>query len=260
MSPVASSADTTAASESLSVKKLSCWYGAQQVVWDVDLNIPLRAGVALVGRNGVGKTTLLRGISGAFGVKTAGQVLVGETDLAGWAPEKIAGQGVALVPHDRRIFPLTVQENLKLGARGASDWAARAETMLGYFPLLKPKLRQRGDTLSGGEQQALAIARAMMGSPRYLLLDEPAEGLAPSLVDQLIEALLALRQGSEIGILLVDRNPDLISELCSQVHGMSKGRINRRATASEFSASEDLRAQFLAPTQDDPTPLQETHP
>jgi ABC-type branched-subunit amino acid transport system ATPase component len=248
MSRAAASAE---ASRCLQVDRLHCSYGSQQVVWDVSLQVPFGDGVAIVGRNGVGKTTVLRGIANAFGVHSSGTVRLDGTDVSGWRPDRIAKAGLAFVPDDRRILPLSVRDNLRLGARAQAGWKATAGQVLEYFPLLKDRLDQRGDTMSGGEQQAVAIARALMAQPRYLVLDEPAEGLAPALVSQLIEALTTLRRETSIGVLLVDRNIDLISELCTTVIGMSKGRVFRQATATDFAADESLRVQFLAPVADD---------
>jgi branched-chain amino acid transport system ATP-binding protein len=240
----------------LEVHGLDCAYGAQQVVWDVSLRLALGEGVAIVGRNGVGKTTVLRGIANAFGVRSNGRVRLDGTDVSSWRADRIARAGLGFVPDDRRILPLSVRDNLRLGARAASGWKTTAEQMLEYFPLLKDRMDQRGDTMSGGEQQAVAIARALMAAPRYLLLDEPAEGLAPALITQLIDALTALRRDTSIGILLVDRNIDLISKLCGTVFGMSKGRILHQASASDFAADEDLRVRFLAPVADDSLPTE----
>jgi branched-chain amino acid transport system ATP-binding protein len=241
---------------SLEVTGLDCFYGSQQVVWDVSLALALGDGVAIVGRNGVGKTTVLRGIANAFGVHRTGRVQLDGTDVSGWRADRIARAGLGFVPDDRRILPLSVRDNLRLGARAASGWKTTAEQVLDYFPLLKDRLDQRGDTMSGGEQQAVAIARALMAGPRYLLLDEPAEGLAPALISQLIDALTALRRDTSIGIVLVDRNIDLISRLCSTVFGMSKGRMLHRASAADFAADESLRVRFLAPVSEDILPTE----
>lgn len=235
----------------LTVEGLTCSYGSQQVVWDVSIAVELGDGVAIVGRNGVGKTTVLRGIANAFGVRAGGRVCLDGADVSNWRPDRIARAGLSFVPDDRRILPLSVRDNLRLGARAKADWKSTAERVLEYFPLLKGRLDQRGDTMSGGEQQAVAIARALMAQPRYILLDEPAEGLAPALVNDLIGAVTALRQQTAVGILLVDRNVDVITKLCSRVVGMSKGRILYQATAGEFAADESLRARFLAPVGGD---------
>lgn len=238
---------TVASAGRLEVAGLNCSYGSQQVVWDVSLEVPLGGGVAVVGRNGVGKTTLLRGIARAFGVRSTGSVTLDGTEVGSWRADKLARAGLGFVPDDRRILPLSVSDNLRLGARAASDWKARADRIVEYFPLLRERLGQRGDTMSGGEQQAVAIARALMAEPRYLLLDEPAEGLAPELVNQLIDALLAFRERTEVGILLVDRNIDLISKLCTDVIAISKGRVAHRASAEQFATDEQLRVTLLAP-------------
>jgi branched-chain amino acid transport system ATP-binding protein len=253
MSPVGAPA---APGPCLEIEGMHCAYGAQQVVWDVSVRVALGQGVAIVGRNGVGKTTVLRGIANAFGVRRTGHIRLDGTEVSGWRADRIARAGLGFVPDDRRILPLSVRDNLRLGARARSGWQATAEQVLEYFPLLKDRLDQRGDTMSGGEQQAVAIARALMAQPRYLLLDEPAEGLAPELVSQLIGALTAIRRETSIGILLVDRNIDLISKLCVTVIGMSKGRVLHQATASEFAADENLRIRFLAPVGGDTIPAE----
>lgn len=236
----------------LDVARLNCWYGRQQIVRDVSIRVDAGSGCALVGRNGVGKTTTMRGIAKAFGVRAEGTVMLGSTDLSRAKPEQVVQSGMALVPDDRRVLPLSVEENLKLGARGHPAWKSRMEYLLGYFPLLAPRLRQRADTMSGGEQQALAIARALMGDPQFLLLDEPAEGLAPRVVDSLIQALSATRRDRGLGLIVVDRNVEVIAALTETVGMMSKGQITRWASSRDFAASEDLRAQFLAPAEEQP--------
>jgi branched-chain amino acid transport system ATP-binding protein len=240
----------------LEIDGLDCSYGSQQVVWDVSIRVALGEGIAIVGRNGVGKTTVLRGIANAFGVRSSGRVCLDGVAVSGWRPDRIARAGLGFVPDDRRILPLSVRDNLRLGARAEAGWKATAERLIEYFPLLKDRLDQRGDTMSGGEQQAVAIARALMAEPAYLLLDEPAEGLAPALVRQLIDALTALREETAVSILLVDRNIDLISQFCGSVVSMSKGRIMHQATAGDFAADEDLRIQFLAPVGGDGQPAE----
>lgn len=231
----------------VSVTGLGCSYGSQQVVWEASLCLPRAGGVAVVGRNGVGKTTLLRGIARAFGVRSSGQILIDGIDVSNWRPDRISRVGLSFVPDDRRILPLSVRDNLRLGARARAGWREGVEEVVEIFPLLKDRLDQRGDTLSGGEQQALAIARALMARPKYLMLDEPAEGFAPALVEQLVRALLDVRDRAQVGVLLVDRNVELISRLCTDVLGMSKGRILHRSTAADFAADEQLRVKFLAP-------------
>jgi branched-chain amino acid transport system ATP-binding protein len=248
---VEQSRDRDPAASGLVVTGMQCWYASQQVIWEADLTVPAGDGVAIVGRNGVGKTTLLRGVMNAFGARSTGSVVLDGKEIADWRPDQIARSGVGFVPDDRRMLPLSVLENLKLGARNKAAWTENLERVVSYFPLIKDRLKQRADTMSGGEQQAVAIARALMSDPRYLLLDEPAEGLAPALVDQLIEALVAIRNETGIGILLVDRNAALISNLSSVVIGLSKGRVRHRTTSAEFASSEAVRVKFLAPSHEE---------
>ncbi len=230
----------------LALEDVSGSYGRQRVVWNVSLRLSRGDGVAIIGRNGVGKTTLLRCITNSFGVRVSGQILLNGVNVAGLRPEQINRLGISIVPSDRRIFPLSVRENLVLGAVGPRP-AERLEIILSYFQLLSKKLHQRGDTLSGGEQQALALARALMGNPEFLLLDEPTEGLAPSVVQQLSDVLEEVRPASDVGLIIVDRNVAFVSRHCSTVIGMSKGKLTSSHPIGEFVASESLREQLLTP-------------
>src|SRR4051794_8680380 len=161
--------------DGLVLRDVSTFYGSHEIVSGVSLEVPRAGGVAIMGRNGVGKTTLLRSIVKAFGVRVMGEVTWEGLDLTRLHTDAIARAGVALVPSDRRIFPISVRDNFRVAAADASGWTDLMDELLGFFPFLKPRLKQRGDTLSGGEQQALAIARSAIRRPSLMLLDEPTE-------------------------------------------------------------------------------------
>ena len=188
----------------LEVRGLHAYYGESHVLQGVDLEVRDGEAVSLVGRNGAGKTTTIAAICGLLRPR-AGTVRVGTVDVAGQPAHRVARAGVALVPQGRRIFAeLSVRENLLLAARRAAEgWDERR--VLELFPALGRRLANRGDELSGGEQQMLAIGRALMRNPSVLLLDEPSEGLAPKLVADVGEALRSLR-GTGLAILLVEQN------------------------------------------------------
>lgn len=230
------------------IRDLDGYYGALWIVKGVSLTISPGVGIALVGRNGVGKTSILRAITGSFGIRATGQVFVDGTQTIHFGPDAKARIGVAFVPTDRRIFPLSVEENLRLAKSGRKLASDNYEAALEAFPFLADKLERRGDTLSGGEQQALAIARAMIGGPRYLLLDEPTEGLAPMAVGSLVLGIRKLVESTGVGLLLIDRNTTAINALCSEVYGIAGGRIVYRGSTDEYSQDETTRTRLLALT------------
>ena len=225
----------------LSVRGLHAYYGASHVLQGVDLDVGEGEAVALLGRNGAGKTTTISAIVG-FVRARGGSIRLGEREIAGAAPHVVARAGVALVPQGRRIFgDLTVAENLTLTARGGR-WTV--ERVLELFPALRRRLVNRGDQLSGGEQQMLAIGRALMRDPDVLLLDEPSEGLAPKLVDQVRDALVRLRDGG-LALLLVEQNIALATSVASRVYVMNKGQIVFAGTPAELASQRDVEARYL---------------
>jgi len=236
--------------DGLELRGVDAFYGELQVLRGIDLAIRPGQGIAVVGRNGVGKTSLLRSIVNAFGIRHTGTILVDGFDVVGRQPDQIARLGVAFVPSDRRIFPLTVQENLQLAARGKAGWMDLAERALAHFPFLMNRMGQKGDTLSGGEQQALAIVRAVLMEPRYMLLDEPSEGLAPVVATALIKGIRGLQEELSVGILLAERNLGVISALCSEVRGLVKGTIVHSGSAADFVHDVDLQLRLLTPSSD----------
>jgi branched-chain amino acid transport system ATP-binding protein len=207
--------------------------------------------VGVLGRNGAGKTTLLNTISGLIKAR-AGQIFFGEKDITGLPPHEIARQGIAHVPEGRRIFPeLTVRENLEVGAYGS--WGRRLERLEGVlevFPALRSRLKQPGGTLSGGEQQMLAIGRGLMGGPQCLLLDEPSLGLAPLIIDGLFAAIEAINRRG-VAILLVEQNAVLTLERAKRVYVMQNGMLASEGRAADLRDTDVIRAAYLglrAPT------------
>ncbi|OLC21589.1 MAG: ABC transporter ATP-binding protein [Chloroflexi bacterium 13_1_40CM_68_21] len=227
----------------LEVRALHAYYGESHVLQGVDLRVGAGESVALVGRNGAGKTTTIASIVG-FLRPREGSVRVNDMDLTGAPPHRIARAGVALVPQGRRVFgDLSVGENLAIAARPVSGgWDERR--VLELFPSLARRLAVRGDQLSGGEQQMLALARALMRNPSLLLLDEPSEGLAPTLVEAVGEALLRLR-ASGLALLLVEQNLSLATRVGQRVHVMNKGTIVFSGTPAELAAARDVESRYL---------------
>ena len=211
----------------LSVNGLTVAYGAVVAVRDVSLEVDPGGIVAVLGPNGAGKTTLLRGIAGALKPQSGSVTFDGRL-LAGMAPEDVLRRGIALVPEGRHVFPkLTVDENLIIGAIARSDREAirtDADRWLMRFPILGERSKQQAGTLSGGEQQQLAIARALMARPRMLLLDEPSLGLAPIFVDRIFELILELRTEG-VTILLVEQNVHRALEIAERAYVLSVGSV-----------------------------------
>jgi branched-chain amino acid transport system ATP-binding protein len=233
----------------LEVRGLTAGYAGSTVLHGVDLSIGAGQVVGLLGRNGVGKSTLVSAVMGLLR-PYSGMVAVHGTDLAGRPPDAIARAGVGLVPQGRRVFAsLTVAEHLAIASRRAAARGPRPgaawtrERVLDLLPRLGERLRHRGDQLSGGEQQMLAIARALLTNPRLLLLDEPSDGLAPVLVAQVGEVIADLARDG-IGILLVEQNLHLAFEVAERIAVMEKGRVVLDVRTPEFRA-DPARARSL---------------
>ncbi len=226
----------------LDVEGIHTYYGESHVLHGVSLGVRRGEAVALLGRNGVGKTTLIRSIVG-FTPPRAGVIRFQEREIQRAPAYRIARQGIGLVPQGRRIFsPLTVTENLLLGARG--DVGASRRRMYDLFPRLRDRAGQGGGTLSGGEQQMLAVARALMSEPRLLLLDEPSEGLAPLIVREIGRVLVRLKDEG-LSILLVEQNVPLALRVADRVYVMSKGQIVYDGSPADLDANEDVKRRFL---------------
>jgi branched-chain amino acid transport system ATP-binding protein len=235
----------------LSVAGLSVRYGAIQAVRNVDLAIEAGEVVAVLGANGAGKTTTLKAIVGL--VPAAGEIRFDGVALSGVATERIVRRGVTMVPEGRRVFPsLTVLENLTLGAAACAD--RRVATRLRgeifeLFPILAERRGQAAGTLSGGQQQQLAIARALVSQPRLLLLDEPSLGLAPQIVDGIFELILRLKQRGQT-ILLVEQNAAAALDVADRAYVLANGAITMHGPVAELRASEQVAHAYLGATVD----------
>ena len=228
----------------LTIAGLNTHYGASHILQGVDLDVPTGKICAVLGRNGVGKTTTLRTIMGLV-PPSGGRVLLDGTDIAGWQPHRVARAGVAYVPEGRLIFPdLTVVENIRVAERRpALSWTI--PRLLELFPSLRERARNKGAHLSGGEQQMLAIARALVSDPKVLLLDEPSQGLAPLVVRELAEVIRRLC-AEGVTILLVEQNMKLAEAVADELHVMVKGRMVYAATPEKFRHEEsEIRSRYL---------------
>ncbi|HSD20585.1 MAG TPA: ABC transporter ATP-binding protein [Anaeromyxobacter sp.] len=235
----------TAARPTLEVRDLHVYYGESHALQGVSLTVREGEIVALLGRNGAGKTTTIRGILGLTPPR-AGRVLLDGRDVAGRPVHENVRAGMAWVPEDRRIFPgLTVEENLEVATlppRGEVAWTA--ERVFAEFPLLAPLRRRRGGALSGGQQQLLAIARALCGNPRVLLLDEPSEGLAPLIVRELGEAVRRLK--GTLPVLLAEQNARFAVALCDRGVVLEKGQVRFEGTRAELQADPEIQDRYLS--------------
>ena len=225
----------------LQVEGIHTYYGESHILHGVSLTVGSGEAVVLLGRNGAGKTTMIRSIVG-FTPPREGQVLFDGDAIHRWPAHRIARRGLALVPQGRRIFaPLSVRENLLLGAR-ADGWTL--ERVFELFPRLRDRGDQAGGTLSGGEQQMLAIGRALLTNGRMLLLDEPSEGLAPLIVREIGRVLRSLK-GEHLSILLVEQNYHLALQVADRVYVMSKGQIVYAGTPASLEADEEVKRRYL---------------
>jgi branched-chain amino acid transport system ATP-binding protein len=232
----------------LEIEGLNVFYDEVQVLRGVSLEVNKGEIVTLIGANGAGKTTTLKAISGLV-KPAAGQIRFEGKSIGGLTPDTIVGRGIAQVPEGRRIFPqLTVEENLKVGAHLVADSRKIGTTLAQVhelFPRLKERHRQLGHTLSGGEQQMLALGRAMMSQPRLLLLDEPSLGLAPLVVVEVARSIMLFRE-TGITILLVEQNANLAFTLGDRGYVMETGSITLSGTAANLRNNPDVIASYLS--------------
>jgi branched-chain amino acid transport system ATP-binding protein len=225
----------------IEIRDVHTYRGINYVLQGVDLDISDAKCTALLGRNGMGKTTLVNTIMGLLRPRS-GSIALDSAELAGLAPFQVAQRGLALVPQGRRIFgSLSVEENLTLGARPGAWTASRVYDL---FPQLAARRRHRGGQLSGGEQQMLAIGRALLTNPSLLLMDEPSEGLAPVIVERVGEIVSDLREAG-LGIFLVEQNYRLAVSSADRIYILSKGKIVWSGTAAELDAADDIRESHL---------------
>ena len=234
----------------LAVEELHAHYGKSHILHGVSLQIDAGEIVCLLGRNGVGKSTTLKSIMGLVR-PSRGRVLFKERAIEGLPPYRVARLGLGYVPEERRIFPtITVRENLLMGIKGtrAGDGAREngwtLERVYEFFPRLKERERQRAGTLSGGEQQMLTMGRTLMGNPDLLLVDEPTEGLAPMIVEQVERILQAIHAGGT-PVLLVEQSMETALALAERVYVMSKGQIVFQGSVRELQESDTVRKQYL---------------
>ena len=231
----------------LQVRGLNSWYGRAHILFDVDLQVAAGEVVALLGRNGAGKTTTFASLMGML-AGISGEILFEGTQIRGLKPHEIARLGLGYVPEDRRIFTdLTVEENLEVGRRpprpGMGPWTA--ERLYELFPNLAGMTRRRGGHISGGEQQMLTIARTLMGNPSLVLLDEPSEGLAPRIVEQMAEALISMKQHG-LTTVISEQNLHFARLISDRAYIVEKGRIQFQGTMHELEANPEIRDAYLA--------------
>jgi branched-chain amino acid transport system ATP-binding protein len=248
--PMAAGAAPAASScaDALELHGVAVDYRGARALRGLSLSVPPGAAVALLGANGAGKTTTIRAITGMLGLYngavTAGRISLAGDELTALGSHEIVARGVATVPEGRMIFAnLTVEENLRVGAGGRRSPAI--ETVLELFPVLRRRLRDRGGLLSGGEQQMLAIGRALMAQPRLLLLDEVSLGLAPLITRTIFERLAEVRREARTGMLMVEQNAKLALEFCDYAYVVEHGRVVHEGPADELRSDPQVQELYL---------------
>ena len=218
----------------LAVAQLNQFYGGSHILRDLSFEVPAGKVTALLGRNGVGKTTLLRTLMGVIPAKT-GSIRFGEKDLSATKPYERVRAGIGYVPQGREIFPrLTVEENLRMGLATRPMGSEIPPRVFEMFPVLKQMTRRRGGDLSGGQQQQLAIGRALAAGPRLLILDEPTEGIQPSIIKDIERAIRTLAETGEMAILLVEQYYEFARSLANQYLVMERGEIVKRGAGADM--------------------------
>ena len=231
----------------LEIRGVSAFYGKIQALRDVDMTVNRGEIVTMIGANGAGKSTLMMTIFGRPRARS-GRIIFDGTDITGMPAHEIARMGLAQSPEGRRIFPrMTVMENLQMGAALADPeyFDEDLRRVFELFPVLEKRQNQRGGTLSGGEQQMLAIARALMARPRFLLLDEPSLGLAPLLVKQIFDVIRELNEEEKLTVFLVEQNAFHALKLAHRGYVLVNGRVTMSGTGEELLAKEEVRAAYL---------------
>jgi branched-chain amino acid transport system ATP-binding protein len=231
-------------SASLAVDDLMAGYGATIVLQDVSFEVAAGGTLAILGRNGVGKSTLLSTLMG-FTTRHRGTIRFDQRRVEAMASHRRNRLGLGYVPQEREIFPsLTVEENLSVAHRPAGGWSPAQ--VFDFFPALKERRRNAGNRLSGGEQQMLAIGRALVGAPKVLLLDEPMEGLAPIIIESLYEALIRIRNEAALTIVLVEQKVDLALSFARDAIVLDRGRVVYRGASAELARDETAKARLLS--------------
>ncbi len=226
----------------LEIKSINTYYGLGHILHDLSLKVDAGEVVAVLGRNGAGKTTTLRSVTGLTPPR-AGEVRYKGRDIAGLDTHRISRLGIALVPETRDIFSyLTVRENLAIARRNGSRW--QMDTVLERFPNLKERMGHKGRELSGGEQQMLAIARALLTGPDLLLLDEPSQGLAPLVVDAVMGTIRTLKQ-EHVSMLLVEQNAEMALQLADRVYVIDHGTVVFEGTPAQLRTDTQVTATYL---------------
>jgi urea transport system ATP-binding protein len=231
----------------LSVKDLHVYYGESHILHGINFLLNEGEFIGVIGRNGVGKTTFIKSIIGLLKVRN-GSIVFNDREISNQPPYEISRLGISYVPQGREIFPaLTVLENLKVAllSRKAEERRYSFDLVFDFFPILKARVNQKGGTLSGGEQQMLAIGRALLASPKLLLLDEPTEGIQPSIVRDIEDRLKTINQKLGLAIILVEQNLELTFRLVNRSYLMEKGHIIKEGTSNELK-DDDLIKKHLA--------------
>ncbi len=243
---------TTASSGLLQTQGLNAWYGAAQILFDVNLEVGRGEVVALMGRNGAGKSTTLKAIMGMMPRRSGAISFLGQ-DISNAQPYQVARQGLGFVPEDRRVFSeLTVLENLSVGRQGPRQFPDGSpapywthDKLFKLFPNLGEMQERAGGRMSGGEQQMLTVARTLMGNPLLVLLDEPSEGVAPVIVEQMADMILALK-AEGVSILLSEQNLHFAQWVSDRAYVLEKGQIRHRASMRDLVDDEEVQRNYLS--------------
>jgi branched-chain amino acid transport system ATP-binding protein len=228
----------------LKLEKINTYYHNSHILWDLSLNVPKGSIVSMLGRNGMGKTTIMRSIVGLTPPRD-GAVYFKDQQIGGLEPFKISRKGIAYVPQGRGIFPsLTVKENLTVGAKGQNrEGAWNLNRVYEFFPILKERESFHGNLLSGGEQQMLAIGRALMTNPDLLIMDEPSEGLAPKVINQITEVIRTLKD--KLTVFLAEQNFNMALSVADCIYIVSMGSVVYKCTPDELRKDEVSKTKWL---------------
>ena len=229
----------------LVIDNLSVRYGTVQAVANISVRVARREFVSVIGSNGAGKTSLLKAISGTV-ASSAARLTFNDADLRSMQPSRIAKLGIAHVPEGRQVFKeMAVEENLLMGAMGHADWKPRLEAQYELFPRLAERRAQLAGTLSGGEQQMLAIGRGLMSAPKLLMLDEPSLGLAPNLSDLIFSHIQEVYKKSDMAVLLIEQQAAEALELSDRTYVIESGRVSLEGPSAELANNDSIRQSYL---------------